>query len=376
MIDTQDYSIYHVEKTRPSASAFIIFARHPYLNRHVVLKVLRNMRDERYDLSTTEKRHQCQIDALIWNPEFTSNMYLGLAPIRETLETLEELERKKQTLKEIGVGQVLDNPMEIARMKEEREYALLMHLLPDNHRLDLLLQADYSYKRNEPIPGYLHLLLKRISTIHTKHTRIPTFLPELEVNKWGSIEQLRKKLQENLAWLEKTLAQKPDLSDTHNRLYENLLPVLDRKKYQELFERRLKGNNIKRCHGDLKSDNIWIEADGLRCNERPETCVKILDCIDFKPLFCMIDTLSDIALLIVDIQARTGNLNLANAIIDEYLLISGEDEEAARYVLAYYLVEKAIIGTVNSFIDDKNEELGTRYNRVVHQRLDELLMTT
>ncbi len=145
------------------------------------------------------------------------------------------------------------------------------------------------------------------------------------------------------------------------------------KKYQAFFERRLEGNHIKRCHGDLKADNIWIESNSPHCHERPETCVRLLDCIDFKPLYCMIDTLSDIALLIVDIQARTGNLDLANAIIDEYLRISGEDEETARYLLAYYLVEKAIIGTVNSFIDDKNEELGDGYTRVVHQRLDELM---
>jgi aminoglycoside phosphotransferase family enzyme len=149
--------------------------------------------------------------------------------------------------------------------------------------------------------------------------------------------------------------------------------VFDMKKYQAFFERRLEGNHIKRCHGDLKADNIWIESGGLECDERPETCVRILDCIDFKPLFCMIDTLSDIALLIVDIQARTSNLDLANATIDEYLRISGEDEEAARYLLAYYLVEKAIIGTVNSFIDDKDEKLGKSYTKVARQRMDDLM---
>ena len=73
MIDTQDYVNYNVEKTKLSASAIIIFARHPYLNQHVVLKVLRDMEDERYDLSTTEKRQQCQIEALTWNPKFTSD---------------------------------------------------------------------------------------------------------------------------------------------------------------------------------------------------------------------------------------------------------------------------------------------------------------
>jgi aminoglycoside phosphotransferase family enzyme len=373
MIGTQDYSIYHVEMIRHSASAIIIFARNPHTNEQVVLKVLREMNDERYDLSTIEKRQQCQIEAMDCNPKFTSDIYFGLAHIRETLE---ELERNMRTLEEIGVGPVLKDPEKPEYLLEKKEYALLMRLLPENRRLDILLEANCSYKSDEPIPSYLLLLLKRICTIHTDQTVFPTIVLESEDHQWGSIEQLRKKLQENLAWLEKALAQKPDLSDlpdTYNRLKENLSPVLNMKKYRAIFERRLDENCIKHCHGDLKTDNIWIEADSPQCNERPETCVRILDCIDFNPLFCMIDTLSDIALLIVDIQARTDNLELANAIIDEYLRNSGEDEEAARYLLAYYLVEKAIIGTVNSFIDDKNEKLGTSYTRVVHQRQDELI---
>jgi aminoglycoside phosphotransferase family enzyme len=107
MIDTQDYVIYRVEKTIHSASAIIIFVRNPHTNEQVVLKVLREMKDERYDLSSKEKRQQCQIEALDCNPKFTSDVYLGLAHIRETLE---ELERKKRTLEEIGVGSVMDDP--------------------------------------------------------------------------------------------------------------------------------------------------------------------------------------------------------------------------------------------------------------------------
>ena len=371
MLDTQEYIIYRVKKTMHSSSAIIIFARHPHTNDPVVLKILRKMKDERYNLSTIEKRQQCQIEAMEWNPKFTSDIYFGLARI---LEPLEELERKKRTLEEIGVGPVLDQPEKPEYSQEKKEYALLMRFLPEHYRLDRLLEANCNYKRDEPIPPYLHLLLKRICAIHADQTLFPTILPEAEDDPWGSIAQLRKKLQENLAWFENVLAQKPELSDTYNRLKEKLPQVLDIKKYQVFFEGRLDKNRIKRCHGDLKADNIWIDSDRLECTERPEACVKILDCIDFKPLFCMIDTLSDIALLIVDIQARTGNLDLVNALIDEYLRISGEDEETTRYLLSYYLVEKAIVGTVNSFIDDQDAKLGTSYSRVVQQRMDELIM--
>ncbi len=169
MIDTQDFVIYHVEKTIYSASAIIIFARDPYINKQVVLKVLREIKDERYDLSTLEKRQQCQIEAFDWNPKFTSEIYLGLAHIRETLE---ELERKKHSLEEISVGSILDNPKKPGYLLEKKECALLMRALPEHRRLDVLLEADYSYKKDEPIPPYLHLLLKRIYAIHADQTRI------------------------------------------------------------------------------------------------------------------------------------------------------------------------------------------------------------
>jgi uncharacterized protein len=366
MCDTQDYTMYLIEKTRPSASAIIIFARHPHTNKNIVLKVLKEMKDERYDLSTIEKRQQCQMEAWRWNPRFTPDIYLGLAQIRETLK---ELEQKKQTLKEIAVGPILDNPRGPSYLIEKKEYALVMRPLPEDRWLDVLLGARD--KEDRTIPWYLPLLVKQISDIHAKV--IEESSEESKVNRWGSIEQLREKLRENLALLEKASTQKPNLSDICHRLQKSLPPVLEMEKYQGLFDKRLKEKHIKHCHGDLKADNIWVALDSLQCDEKPEVCVKLLDCIDFNLSFCMIDTLSDIALLVVDIQARTGNPDLANAVIDEYLCISDEDEEAARYLLAYYLVEKAIIGTVNSYIDDKNDVLGTSYTMVVYQRMDELM---
>jgi aminoglycoside phosphotransferase family enzyme len=375
MQDTQDYTGYHVEEIKPSASAIIIFTHHPQTRDAIVLKILREILDERYDLSTVEKRQQCQVEALIWNPKFTSGIYLGLAPINETLE---DLQRKMDTAKEIGVGSVLDNPEESAHLLKDKEYALLMRWLPEHRRLDTLLEANKGYKRDEPIPSYLLMLLKRICAIHKDHTSFPAMVTdESGVNKWGSVEQLRKKLEENLAWLEKSLGPQlipgSDLSHTCTWMKEVLQESLNTQKYQAFFESRLQGHHIKRCHGDLKADNIWIEPDDLEGDEQPETSVRMLDCIDFKSSFCVIDTLSDIALLVADIQARAGNVHLADAVVDEYLRLTGEDEEAARYLLAYYLVEKAAIGMVNSYIDDNKEELGRSYKDVVDQRLSELI---
>lgn len=377
MDSTQDYTIYDVERTEPSASAIVIFAHRPQTGRNVVLKILKEMQDKRYDLSTPEKRQKCQIRALAWNPEFTSGVYLGLVPIRETPE---ELERKMNELDEIGVGPVLDSPKQLERFSKEKEYVLLMRRLPEDRRLDTLLAKDRDYDGTKPIPSYLLLLLQRIHEIHKSHKDFPTFgvdEDESEVSRWGSVEQLHKKLQENLRWLEdeekSKLAGIKGLSDICARLTEKLPEVFKMEKYRKLFERRSQEGHIKHCHGDLKANNIWIEVGEPQCEEQSGVCIRILDCIDFKLSYCMIDTLSDIALLVADIQARTGNLILANTVIDEYLIISGEDRQEAHDLLAYYLVEKAMIGMLNGYIDDKDEELGERYKDVVNQRLDELV---
>src|SRR5690242_17215246 len=116
MNGTQDYRTYRVEETKSSASAIAIFARDPHTDEAVVLKVLKEMQDKRYNLSTPEKRQRCQIRALAWNPEFTSDIYLGLAPIRETLKELERKMDELGELDEIGVGPVLDSPEQPERL--------------------------------------------------------------------------------------------------------------------------------------------------------------------------------------------------------------------------------------------------------------------
>ena len=374
MAGTQDYTIYDVERTEPSASAIVVFARHPYTRENVVLKVLKEMQDKRYNLLTIEKRKQCQLAALDWNPKFTPGVYFGLACIRENLEGLEKLVRKGR-LKEIGVGPVLEHSELLKHPSKPKEYALLMRCLPENRRLDKLLEKN---KKDTALPACLTVLIERIYSIHTNSNNLPTFISTAESEAWGSAEQLHRKLQENLAWFKDSLDTLPHSSETYkklvdpyNQLVEELPRAFDKQKYRRLFRRRLDEGHIKRCHGDLKADNIWIETGPLYYL-RPDTGIRLLDCIDFNPSFYMIDTLSDIALLIADIQARTRNLTLAEGVINAYLSFSNKikDKEEARDLLAYYLVEKAMIGMINSYIDDKKEELGDGYRDVVRQRLE------
>lgn len=63
-------------------------------------------------------------------------------------------------------------------------------------------------------------------------------------------------------------------------------------------------------------------------------------------------------MLVIDVQTRTKSPTLANEMIDYYLEITGQDNQTVRSVLAYYLVEKAIVGAAISIVYDNLPELG------------------
>jgi hypothetical protein len=58
--------------------------------------------------------------------------------------------------------------------------------------------------------------------------------------------------------------------------------------------------------------------------------VKLLDAIDFNPLFCNIDILSDFAMLVIDVWARTWSATLAHRMIDNYLQLTHQDDMLPR----------------------------------------------
>ena len=141
--------------------------------------------------------------------------------------------------------------------------------------------------------------------------------------------------------------------------------------YKYYFEQRTQKNYIKRCHGDLKAPNIWIEAE----YSIDEPCVSLLDAIDFNPTYCNIDTLSDFATLVADIQARTKSETQAQSLLELYLRETHQEDDMSRAIVNYYLFEKAYVGAAISIVYDAAPELGRAYLSVAKQRQDILLQS-
>ncbi len=365
--DTCRGDYYEIEGSQQSECALVLFTRHMLTSERVVMKVLSRYKDTRYSLETVSERQQCQLEALQRNRVFAPEVYIGLARIHE-LDLCREC---------ILIDDVVRYPSK-EMFDPGVEYALIMRPLPEERHLDRLLKEE----SKEALADYMHLLSRYVAHVHTN----------LDVGagerQWGSYEQLQRKLIHNLDLLDLVVLDKSALyTASENGRYDAYNPLEDRltslkstlyhiftqNHYRQYFEQRVTEHCIKHCHGDLKAPHIWIAPRDSWCEQELWKSVSVLDAADFNPSYTHIDVLSDLALLAIDIQARTQSSSLADLLMERYLQYTKQQEEVARAVLAYYLVEKAIVGTAISIAYDHVPDLGWAYLAVAEMRLKSLV---
>jgi aminoglycoside phosphotransferase family enzyme len=389
---------YEIENKQQTASALLLFAQHRETKERVVIKILRDYKVTRYSLLTSQERLQYQLEALYWNKKFAPGVYKGLACI---------LGWSKDP-NSIVIGEIIENPCKEMHCPNA-EYALVMHELPTDRRLDLILNKEDELS----LQTHIRLLTTYVAYIHTKVVEPP--IPGTGNSMWGSFQQVQEKLEENLKLLDLVLIiSEKDTSDSStllidtfwqmvpqgwyrrylehhikhrhgdlrfskrlrdilNPLKENLRQVFREKPYQKYLEQRIKEHRIKHCHGDLKTPHMWIIPYNYLSDTEPWEYVRVIDAIDFNPTYCNIDILSDLAMLVIDIQARTQSPELANLMTESYLELTNQKDEVSRLVLAYYLVEKAIMWAAVSIVYDDLPELGLIFLKIAEQRMKDLM---
>ena len=353
---------YEIESMRISEPACILFARNISSKDSVVLKLLFEYRDTRYNLATVGERQKCQLEALKWNRLFTPNIHIGLAHICAW--------DKEQAI--IEIDEIIENPS-LETLAPATEYALVMRQLPTSRRLDYILTEEKSVL----LQHYTKLLTKYV--VHIHNTSELSITME-EANNWGSFIQLQKKLEHNLEFLDQIMASsEKDKYNIYYRLKDRLLQILKEFEHQRYFGQRVREGRIKRCHADLKAPNIWIAPlpqqgapNEYWYDNEPWRFIYLLDAIDFNPMYSYIDILSDFAMLVIDIQARMKATELADCMIENYLELTNQQDKVSRFVLAYYLVEKAIIGAAVSILYDKVPNVGLDFLKVASIRMIDL----
>ncbi|CAN7376289.1 AAA family ATPase [Pararhizobium sp. LjRoot235] len=94
--------------------------------------------------------------------------------------------------------------------------------------------------------------------------------------------------------------------------------------YAPLLDAREVAGNVRRCHGDLHLRNICL------LNGEP----RLFDCIEFNDQIATVDTLYDLAFLLMDLWHR-GFPQLANLVMNRYLDESADED---GFVLLPYLM--------------------------------------
>jgi aminoglycoside phosphotransferase family enzyme len=352
---------YHViEHIQKSESAWILFTRKKNTQEQYVIKLLCNYSDPRYCLETLERRQSCQEEAFVSNSKFSPDVYLGLA----NTYTL-DIQNRCITI---------SHPTkDCSSLSSEAEFALVMRYLPSNRRLDWLLEnSDHDLLQQDT--------LKLVKHVVRVHDTIPA-LSAYESEQWGSFDTIQLKLKHNLSLADPifTSHHTPSfysiMRERFSRLQRTIPRIFTRHPYATYFAYRVAQGHIKHCHGDLKGPNIWIEPYSYTATRQ----VAILDAIDFNPMYSNIDTLSDFATLVVDVQTRLRCTSFASALTEKMINLYLQEtqqymDEAVHVVLRYYLVEKAFVSAAISIVYDDLPELGMYFLQVAERRLNEIFM--
>lgn len=117
--------------------------------------------------------------------------------------------------------------------------------------------------------------------------------------------------------------------------------------HEQDFAARRQGGHIRDCHGDLHLRNMALY----------QGCPIVFDCIEFNDEFRMIDTMNDVAFLVMDCDVRH-RPDLGFRFLSRYLEISG-DYEGTILLPLYLSYRAAVRGKVACLLsEDKSISAG------------------
>ncbi len=225
------------------------------------------------------------------------------------------------------------------------EYMVKMHQFPQTALLSQILLAG---ELNE-----LHIesLAQMIAEFHTSIDIASPSSP------YGSTEAVSHPIHENFLQIGERISSAVLLKRLQQIEQRN--SAFTHKKYK-LFEQRKREGFIRDCHGDLHLNNILL-LDG-----QP----RLFDCIEFNPELRIIDVISELAFLIMDLEQHQ-RAKLANLLLNSYLERSG-DYEGVR-LLRFYLCYRAMVRAKVVTIRLEQSGLSAQDERDIHHDFDSYL---
>jgi uncharacterized protein len=225
------------------------------------------------DFSTLPRRHHFCAEEVRLNQRLAPGYYLGVVPIAGHPPRLE------------GAGVPI-------------EYAVKMRRFPS--------AALLSQRPDALTPALMDDLADTLVRFHREAARCPPEQP------WGEPAQVARPMQENFPPIRAALHEAAGLE----RLQR--LERWTQARYatcKSLLAARKRDGRVREGHGDLHLRNIALTPQGP----------VIFDAIEFNPGLRWIDTLNDLAFLLMDLEA-TGRPELAGRLLNRYLESSGDYE--------------------------------------------------
>ncbi|HXH65045.1 MAG TPA: AAA family ATPase [Mariprofundaceae bacterium] len=228
------------------------------------------------DFSSLEKRHRMCLKELALNRRLAPDLYLDVLPVCRSARGFR-----------LGGGNDADAVEYCLKMAQFDPDALFSHEI-DRPQFD---------------PAWMDVLARQIAGFHAaaEVVRAPAF---------GSAQTLGRYIAENLEAARGLVTQAgpPDPSPALERHASRMLRELSPR-----IRQRQRDGLIRACHGDMHLGNIALVHGEPR----------IFDCIEFNDELRLIDTMNDVAFLVMDCDARA-RPGLGMRLLSRYLEHTGD----------------------------------------------------
>jgi aminoglycoside phosphotransferase family enzyme/predicted kinase len=252
------------------------------------------------DYSTFERREQFCREELRLNRRLSPDVYLSLAGVVEGAD-----------------GRLCIDPAPGERA-EPLEWAVRMRRLLESDMLPALLEQRKVYKTD------IRRIARRIAAFHAEAA------VDDESHSFGAPDQVEETVAGNLRHAEE--AAGPLLTP---EVYERLRGYISRfvNENRALLKRRAMDGKVRRCHGDLRLQNICLDPD-------LGDGIQIFDCIEFNARYQCVDVIADLAYLAMDLDLA-GRADLRWDLVDEYREQTSDEDLAV--LLPFYQCYRACV---------------------------------
>lgn len=269
------------------------------------------------DFSTLEQRRRCCAEEVRLNRRTAPALYTGVVEVTDSDD-----------------GPVIDGGGPVA------DYAVKMVQFPTQARADLALA------RGEIEGTHIDAFAELVGGFHEAAKGVDSGSPH------GNAESVQREARGNVSELRRTQA-----AGALPSRFKRLLAKLERwtaRSTQDLrpvFERRRRAGRVRECHGDLHLANVAL-LNGV---------LTPFDCIEFNDSLRWIDTMSDLAFALMDLEVHD-RPDLARQLLNGYLERTGDYNglSVLRHYEVYRALVRAKVAAIEVAIGAKDSDAGTR----------------